>query len=92
MSADRHTLIPVALACGLFASGSAQAGDDSVEEEAELPDMEFLEYLGSWEESDEDWLILSESGQTEEQSADRNEELNDSQSLGKESAEFENEG
>ena len=26
----------------------------------ELPDMEFLEYLGSWEESDEDWLLFDE--------------------------------
>lgn len=22
------------------------------------PDMEFLEYLGSWEESDEDWVLF----------------------------------
>ena len=26
--------------------------------EEEQPDMEFLEYLGSWEESDEDWLLF----------------------------------
>jgi hypothetical protein len=26
----------------------------------ELPDPEFLEYLGSWEESDADWLIFDE--------------------------------
>jgi hypothetical protein len=26
----------------------------------EIPDEEFLEYLGYWEESDEDWLILNE--------------------------------
>ncbi|MDH3531686.1 MAG: hypothetical protein OEO82_02085 [Gammaproteobacteria bacterium] len=26
----------------------------------EEPNMEFLEYLGMWEESDEDWLILDE--------------------------------
>ena len=24
-----------------------------------MPDMEFLEYLGSWEESDEDWVLLA---------------------------------
>ena len=24
----------------------------------ELPDPEFLEYLGTWEESDEDWLLF----------------------------------
>ena len=26
----------------------------------ELPDPDFLEYLGTWEESDEDWLIFEE--------------------------------
>ena len=26
----------------------------------EVPDEEFLEYLGLWEESDEDWLIFDE--------------------------------
>ena len=47
--------IRVAIVCGLFAcSYTAQAADD------EQPDMEFLEYLGSWEESDEDWLLMNE--------------------------------
>lgn len=27
----------------------------------ETPDMEFLEYLGYWEGSDEEWLIFEES-------------------------------
>ncbi len=26
----------------------------------EIPDAEFIEYLGLWEESDEDWLIFNE--------------------------------
>ena len=26
----------------------------------EIPDAEFIEYLGLWEESDEDWLIFRE--------------------------------
>ena len=26
----------------------------------ELPDPDFLEYLGVWEESDEDWLLFEE--------------------------------
>lgn len=38
----------------LCASATATA------EEAELPDMDFLEYLGMWEESDEDWLLLED--------------------------------
>jgi len=53
MSADR-TL--GAMLCGLvLCSGSALgAGED------EVPDLEFLEYLGMWEETDEDWLLLDE--------------------------------
>jgi hypothetical protein len=44
------------LVCGLalFNSGFVFAADD------EEPDMDFLEYLGMWEESDEEWLILDE--------------------------------
>lgn len=30
-----------------------------IAQEAEAPDLEFLEYLGSWEESDEDWVALA---------------------------------
>lgn len=26
----------------------------------ELPEIEFLEYLGLWEESDEEWLLLED--------------------------------
>ena len=38
------------LGCGLVLA------DDEDKEEA--PDMEFLEYLGYWEESDEEWLMF----------------------------------
>jgi hypothetical protein len=36
----------------------------------EVPDPEFLEYLGIWEESDEDWLIFEEpvTAETDERS------------------------
>ncbi len=36
----------------LLASSAALAADD------ELPDDEFLEYLGSWEGSEEEWLMF----------------------------------
>lgn len=38
----------------------------------ELPDMEFLEYLGSWEQDDAEWLIFDLSDETEnvDESAD----------------------
>ena len=44
------------LFCGLalINGGIVSAADD------EEPDMDFLEYLGMWEESDEEWLILDE--------------------------------
>jgi hypothetical protein len=30
-----------------------------VAEDAEAPDLEFLEYLGSWEANEEDWVLLA---------------------------------
>jgi len=48
MSARRH----VAAGVLVLGWGLALAADDDV------PDAEFLEYLGSWEESDEEWLIF----------------------------------
>jgi len=44
----------VAVLWGLFGCSGIVAADDNV-----MPDMEFLEYLGSWEESDEDWVLLA---------------------------------
>jgi hypothetical protein len=46
--------INIAALCALFACGAAVAADEEA-----TPDMEFLEYLGSWEESDEDWVLLA---------------------------------
>lgn len=51
MSADRHVR-PVWTALLLGACSLVLAADD------ELPKVEFLEYLGLWEGSDEDWLIF----------------------------------
>jgi hypothetical protein len=44
--------LQLAVLCGL--SGGATAAAD------EEPELEFLEYLGSWEGSDEDWLLFDE--------------------------------
>ena len=41
------------MVCGLVSWGVSAAAD-----EEELPDLEFLEYLGSWESSDEEWLLF----------------------------------
>ena len=51
----------------------------------DVPEMEFLEYLGMWEESDEDWLILDKA-----MTAD-NEERSDPVPKGEESMEKEDE-
>ncbi len=31
----------------------------------EIPDMAFLEYLGMWDETDEDWLLLEDEAPAE---------------------------
>jgi len=51
MSADMTTR---ALLCALAlcSGGTAVAAED------EVPDADFLEYLGMWDESDEDWMII----------------------------------
>ncbi len=40
--------------------GLLLCGGSSLADEVEAPEIEFLEYLGMWEESDEDWQILNE--------------------------------
>ena len=32
----------------------------AVATDAEAPEMEFLEYLGMWEESDDEWLLFAD--------------------------------
>ena len=44
----------IGLCCGLCLALTAFAEDE------EVPDGEFLEYLGMWEESDEEWLLFEE--------------------------------
>ncbi len=46
----------------LVTSGGAWSKDtaeDAVESADAVPDMEFLEYLGSWEDSDEEWMLFA---------------------------------
>lgn len=54
MSARRSQRLMFAIACGLFAGHIAEAAAE------ELPDIEFLDYLGSWEESDADWQLVQD--------------------------------
>jgi len=57
-----HTerILKIALLCGLFGYGSVALAN-----EEEVPDLEFLEYLGSWDESDEDWVLLADNDDEE---------------------------
>ena len=50
MSADRLGLV----ACGLCLGTGALAAEEPP------PDAELLEYLGMWEESDEEWVMQDE--------------------------------
>ncbi|MDX2411279.1 MAG: hypothetical protein QNK16_04100 [Woeseiaceae bacterium] len=70
---------PVLLGALLLFGGLVQGADD------EMPDEDFLEYLGLWEESDEDWLMFDAPVTTE------NEERVDPVPDGEESTEKEDE-
>jgi hypothetical protein len=50
MSADLRAALLVSGLC----IGAAAAGEDQPEP---VPDVEFLEYLGMWEQTDEEWLL-----------------------------------
>ena len=80
MSADRTFVL---VACGLCFGTAAMA------EEEQLPEAEFLEYLGMWEESDEDWLLL-ENMQAAENTTD-NDERSEPVPEGEESTEMNDE-
>ena len=71
------------LLCGIAICSSVGAIGDA--EDDEVPDSEFLEYLGLWDESDEEWLLL------DEDEVAVNEERSDPVPEGKESPETEDE-
>lgn len=74
----RPTWLPGAL---LVIGGMAFATD------AEAPEMEFLEYLGMWEESDDEWLLFADAEPVAADSDERIDPVPD----GKESAEKDDE-
>ncbi len=61
MSVERHVVLIV---CGLCVGMAAAA------EERPAPEVEFLEYLGTWEQTDEEWLLhdIEETADTDERS------------------------
>lgn len=60
-----QTLLRLALALGVSATMPALSVADE-----ESPDIEFLEYLGSWEESDDEWLLFTDDAVADEDGAD----------------------
>ncbi len=85
-SADKRQpdcVLSIAVLLGLFGCSVVVVADD------EQPDMEFLEYLGSWEESDEDWLLFD--GQENEPVAADGRKRSGPELEGKESTESEDE-
>jgi hypothetical protein len=53
----RLSTVALALGCWWLADVSAQ---DAEPQPPESPDLDFLEYLGSWAENDGEWLALEE--------------------------------
>ena len=79
-SADKTIAL---VACGLC------FGTATMAEEEQLPEAEFIEYLGMWQESDEDWMLL-ENMQAAEKTTD-DEKRSDPVPEGKESTETKDE-
>ena len=73
MSADRPATSRFAGVAALW--GLLGVGGIVVADEAEAPDLEFLEYLGSWEESDEDWVLLAAEAAEQKESEDREKQI-----------------
>jgi len=71
------------VACGLCLGSGALA------DEQPPPDPEFLEYLGMWEGSDEDWMVLDNLQVAQEMTDD--DERSDPVPEGEESAEMKDE-
>jgi len=53
----------------------------------ELPEIEFLEYLGLWEESDEDWVMFSDPISADDVVDNKDQQRNDPAPDGEESME-----
>ena len=78
MSARRALLGSMLMVCSFLV-----AADE------ELPEIEFIEYLGLWEESDEDWVLFSDSFDADKRA--KNEQRSDPAPEGEESTEKDDE-
>ena len=87
MSADKQTRPGIARVVALW--GLIGVAGIAIADDAEAPDLEFLEYLGSWEESDEDWVALVDDATVVKES--EGQEQADTAPNGEKLAELENE-
>ena len=55
----------------LLAITTLVAAGLTVAQEENTPDLDFLEYLGSWEEAEEDWVLLTDGAEPGEEEEDR---------------------
>ena len=67
MAERRKSFKPLRAALGLAALASFLATGARAADEA--PDLDFLEYLGSWSGDDEEWIAVSEWERKEEETA-----------------------
>lgn len=89
MSADRkqgRVVLGLSICWGLLGGGGL-----TMAQEAEQPELEFLEYLGSWDASDEDWIILTETDVEESAKESTKEGDNDPSPDGEKLAELDDE-
>ena len=88
MSADNGcpwTALSVLMLSGLACQGGAVADDETDE-----PDLEFLEYLGSWEADEQDWVIFAADEEKQEEESEQGEQ-NDAAPDGEKLAEVKDE-
>lgn len=77
----------------LLLGGAAMISVATAAEEEQEPDMAFLEYLGMWEETDEEWELFDEASDepSDDAAIAENEERSEPVPKGKESQELEDE-
>ena len=67
----RTSTVALALGCWWLTGARAQETESPP---AEGPDLEFLEYLGSWAEEDDEWLAIEEWRKDNAEDADKDPE------------------
>jgi hypothetical protein len=67
----RTSTVALALGCWWLTAARAQEAESP---RPETPDLEFLEYLGSWAEEDDEWLAIEQLREDKAEDADKDPE------------------